>query len=251
MLLLLQSAAVVTATGTLAATEGADAAAFTGDVLVQGSLTGTEGADTGAFTGDVLVQGSFSGTEGADVAALAGDVIVQGSLSGTEGADAGEFTGSVANDRTGTLDATEGADTASFAGNVPFQPSRAGGPALGPQFYPRPRQQPRRETDDERRARVFAEMVEDLEAIGTQPAPKAVAKVAKAVKRIAAQDPSSERQEHYKALQRSLEAAQRRDEADVLSEIELALSIAYRAEQTMLARVSRDEDAVIAILLCE
>lgn len=43
-----------TITGTLAATEGADTAAFTGSLLIQGTLAATEGAD-GAALGGALV----------------------------------------------------------------------------------------------------------------------------------------------------------------------------------------------------
>lgn len=109
-------AAASGATGTLAATEAADAAAFTGDVLVQGSISGTDAADSAALTGDVIVAGSLAATEAADVAALAGNVIVTGSLTATESADAAALAGDVV--VTGSMAATEGADAFAASGNV-------------------------------------------------------------------------------------------------------------------------------------
>lgn len=87
-------------TGTLAATEGADTAAFAGDVLVQGSLAATEGSDTFAAAGDVIVQGSGSPSEAADTFAGAGLVLVQGTLAATEGADTCAGAGTVVSSST-------------------------------------------------------------------------------------------------------------------------------------------------------
>jgi hypothetical protein len=105
--------------GTVGATDAADVAAFAGDVYVQGALAATEAADTAAIAGDVLVQGALAATEAADTAAFAGDVYVQGTLVATEGTDTAAFTGqSGLGLATGTLAATEAADTAAFAGDV-------------------------------------------------------------------------------------------------------------------------------------
>lgn len=46
-----------TVTGTLAATEGADAASFAGAVAVSGVMSGTDGADIAAFVGTVAASG--------------------------------------------------------------------------------------------------------------------------------------------------------------------------------------------------
>jgi hypothetical protein len=119
VLLLLRDAA---AAGSLAVTEGADTASFTGDVYVQGALAATEAADTAAIAGDVYVQGALAVTEAADTAAIAGDVLVQGALAATEAADTAAFTGQAGLGlATGSLAVTEAADTAAFAGDVLVQ----------------------------------------------------------------------------------------------------------------------------------
>jgi hypothetical protein len=95
---LLDIAAGGAVTGTLAATDGADVAAFAGDVLIDGVLAATEvGLDTAAFAGDVLIDGVLAAVETGDVAAFAGDVLVQGQLAATEdGLDIAAFEGSAA-----------------------------------------------------------------------------------------------------------------------------------------------------------
>jgi len=68
-------------------------ALFGASSAATGTLAGTDGADAASLAGDVIVQGTIAGTDGADIAALAGDVIVQGTLAGTDGADSAAFTG--------------------------------------------------------------------------------------------------------------------------------------------------------------
>jgi hypothetical protein len=102
-----------------------------------GSLSGTEGADAGALTGDVLVQGSISGTEGADSSSLSGDVVVSGSFTGTDGADAGAFSGAVASSEVaGFLAAVEGADEAIFSGEAESPPATPPTERIWPGFRP-------------------------------------------------------------------------------------------------------------------
>jgi len=62
-------------TGTLAATEAADVAALSGDVIITGTLAATEAADTAAFSGgSTTVTGTLAGTEAGDTAAATGTV---------------------------------------------------------------------------------------------------------------------------------------------------------------------------------
>jgi hypothetical protein len=108
--------------GSLAATEAADAAAATGRVLVQGALAATEGADTAAATGSVRVQGQFAATDaGADTAAGTGTVLVTGALAATEGADTFAAAGEADGQLDGTMDATEAPDTIAITGRVLVQ----------------------------------------------------------------------------------------------------------------------------------
>ena len=98
-----------------------DSATFTGAEGFTGTLAATEGADSAAFSGVSTfgVAGTLAATEGADAAAFSGTVgaaPITGTLAATEGADTALFAGSVAGAVTGTLAATEGADGASFTG---------------------------------------------------------------------------------------------------------------------------------------
>jgi len=70
------------ATGQLAATEAADTAAITGDVIVSGTLAATEAADVAALAGGVLVSGALAATEAADVAAFVGDGVALATAGG-------------------------------------------------------------------------------------------------------------------------------------------------------------------------
>jgi hypothetical protein len=104
-------------------------ALFGASSAATGTLAGADGADAASFAGDVIVQGTIAGTDGADIAAFSGDVIVQGTLSGTDGADGAAFTGTVGDVAiTGTLDATDGADDASLTGTTdqPVRTDRGG-----------------------------------------------------------------------------------------------------------------------------
>jgi hypothetical protein len=114
------SAAAIT--GDLAAIDGADTAAASGDVLVQGTMAATDAADTAAVAGDVLVQGDLTATDGADTFAATGTVgaaTITGDLAVTDGADTAALTGDVLVQ--GALAATDGADVVSFAGKVVVQ----------------------------------------------------------------------------------------------------------------------------------
>ena len=84
-----------TITGTLAATDAADTAAFTGDIAHVGSLAATDGADSAAFVGDLAHVGSLAATDGADTAAMSGVVAHVGTLAATDGADGFAATGVV------------------------------------------------------------------------------------------------------------------------------------------------------------
>lgn len=106
-------------TGTISATEAADTASLSGDVLVQGAISATEATDTAAIAGDVLVQGTIAATETGDTAAFAGDVIVQGTIAATDSADTAAFAGNVVVQ--GTIAATDAPDTAALAGTVLVQ----------------------------------------------------------------------------------------------------------------------------------
>lgn len=84
---------------------------------VEGDLTATEAADVAAITGDVIITGTIAATEAADVAAFSGgSTPVTGTLAGTEASDTAASTGTVRNPRlvigplknnTGTLLANE------------------------------------------------------------------------------------------------------------------------------------------------
>ena len=112
---------VLGVSGTLAATEATDTAAFAGQVRWLATLAATEGADTAAFNGLVARTGVLAATEGtADTAAFAGTVRWNAVLAVTEAADTAAFAGTV---RTNVaLAAIEAADTASFAGTAAYLP---------------------------------------------------------------------------------------------------------------------------------
>lgn len=84
---------------------------------VEGDLTATEAADVAAITGDVIITGTLAATEAADVAAFSGgSTPVTGDLDATEASDTAAATGTVRNPRlvigplknnTGTLLANE------------------------------------------------------------------------------------------------------------------------------------------------
>lgn len=64
----------VTITGTLAATDGADTAAFAGDIAHVGTLAATDSADTAAFAGDIDHAGTLAATDSADTFVADGTV---------------------------------------------------------------------------------------------------------------------------------------------------------------------------------
>lgn len=98
--------------GTLAATEAADAAAFTGTVSVSGTLAATEAQDVAAFTGVGTVSGTLAATEAPDAAAFAGAVADQGALAATETPDTAAFAGAFSDQ--GSFAVTEAPDLAAF-----------------------------------------------------------------------------------------------------------------------------------------
>lgn len=105
-------------TGTLAATEAGDTANFSGSVVSTGALAATEAADTASFSGSLSgAPGSLSATEAPDTASFVGKVTVAGTLAATEGPDTAAFVASLP--VTGTLAATEGPDAAAFSGSTP------------------------------------------------------------------------------------------------------------------------------------
>lgn len=108
------------------------------------------------------------------------------------------------------------------------------------------------ETPEERRARIFSEMVDDLEElkVNERKEQKAVVKAAaKVVRKIARQEP--ERADEYNkflAALKRIEAA--KAEQQRIQDVRDALSIAYGIELSLLAR-QRNEQALIALLLAD
>ncbi len=105
--------APVTITGTLAATEAQDAAAFigtvtSGPITITGTLAVTEGQDTAAFAGKRASVGVFAATEAQDTITSLGDLAHVGILSAIEAQDTSIFVGDLAH--VGTLSATDGQD---------------------------------------------------------------------------------------------------------------------------------------------
>lgn len=104
--------------GVLGATEAADVAAFAVNVVYSGALAATEAPDVAAFAAAFSVQGTLAATEAPDVAAFTSTYLVQGTLAATEAPDVAAFTSAYS--VTGTLGATEAADVAAFAVNVVY-----------------------------------------------------------------------------------------------------------------------------------
>ena len=105
----------------IAATDGTDTAAFSGDIAHDGTLAATESADTAALIGDVSHVGTLTAAESADTVAFAGDIGHAGALAATDAADTfaadGAVTGSAAT-ITGDLAASDEVDIASMEGLV-------------------------------------------------------------------------------------------------------------------------------------
>jgi hypothetical protein len=109
------------------------------------------------------------------------------------------------------------------------------------------------ESDDERRARAFAEMVGDLETVIGEKKPVKVAQAVKAIKRIAKQAPqqTTRSDDLIKALRRA-EAA--RAEAERLEQLRIAMAIAHDIERALIAAAMlkyQNEQALIALLLAD
>jgi hypothetical protein len=109
------------------------------------------------------------------------------------------------------------------------------------------------ETDDERRQRVFKEILGDLEQVVEEKKPVKVAQAVKAIKRIAKQAPqdTTRSDELIKALRRA-EAA--RAEAERLEQLRIAMAIAHDIERALIAAAMlrhQNEQALIALLLAD
>jgi hypothetical protein len=109
------------------------------------------------------------------------------------------------------------------------------------------------ETDDERRQRVFKEILGDLEQVVEDKKPVKVAQAVKAIKRIAKQAPqdTTRSDELIKALRRA-EAA--RAEADRIEQLRIAMAIAHDIERALIAAAMlkyQNEQALIALLLAD
>jgi hypothetical protein len=109
------------------------------------------------------------------------------------------------------------------------------------------------ETDDERRQRVFKEILGDLEQVVEEKKPVKVAQAVKAIKRIAKQAPqdTTRSDELIKALRRA-EAA--RAEAERIEQLRIAMAIAHDIERALMAAAMlkyQNEQALIALLLAE
>jgi hypothetical protein len=109
------------------------------------------------------------------------------------------------------------------------------------------------ETDDERRQRVFKEILGDLEQVVEDKKPVKVAQAVKAIKRIAKQAPqdTTRSDELIKALRRA-EAA--RAEAERLEQLRIAMAIAHDIERALMAAAMlkyQNEQALIALLLAD
>lgn len=72
-----QAGGPATITGTLAATDGADTASFSGSVIhtITGTLAATDGADVAAFAGAIAHVGTLAATDGSDTAEIIGEVV--------------------------------------------------------------------------------------------------------------------------------------------------------------------------------
>ena len=109
--------ALTGASGTLAATEAKDLAAFTGSVTgYVGTLAATEAPDTALLLGAPSWNAILAATEATDTALINGNVAWSGTLAATEASDIAAFAGSVG--WTGTLVATEAKDTALINGGI-------------------------------------------------------------------------------------------------------------------------------------
>ncbi len=81
--------------GTFAAAESPDAASFAGTETDGGTLGATEAQDAASFTGSEIVSGSMSASETPDTASLAGVESVSGAITATESPDAAMFAGAL------------------------------------------------------------------------------------------------------------------------------------------------------------
>lgn len=116
-------------TGTLAATESADTATFSGVYAIYGTLSAVEGQDSASLTGAAVppaVTGSLSAVDAADIASFAGSSAlpgVSGSLSVIDQPDIASMAGGIA--FAGSMAVAEPQDLAAFAGSA-FAPGVSG-----------------------------------------------------------------------------------------------------------------------------
>lgn len=100
----------------LAATEAADTASFTADLIDGATLSATEAADTASFSASILVSAVLAATEAADTADFTVTETIHATLAATEAADTAAFTASLSVEA--GLAATEAPDTAAFTVSV-------------------------------------------------------------------------------------------------------------------------------------
>jgi len=113
------SASAPSASGALSASDPQDAASFAGALIFSGSLAATDSPDAATFAGTAFapgVSGTLAATDGADSAVFTGALSFVGSLSATDPQDAALFTGALI--FSGSLAATDSLDSATFAGTA-------------------------------------------------------------------------------------------------------------------------------------
>lgn len=116
MLLHETSAAAGDITGSLAATETADAASIDADVVITGALSVTEAADSLSSAADVIVSGSLTVTEARDIAQISAAAEITATLAAVEAGDVIAIDAGVV--VTGSFAVVEASDAASVAADV-------------------------------------------------------------------------------------------------------------------------------------
>lgn len=105
-------------TGTVAVTQAADVAAFTGTVLnpITGTIAATQAAQTMAATGAEGMTGTIAATQAAQTMAASGSESMTGTVAATQANQTGAFTGSEG--MSGTVAATQADQVGAFTGTV-------------------------------------------------------------------------------------------------------------------------------------
>lgn len=123
------SASAPSASGALSASDAQDIASFTGALIFSGSLSATDSPDSATLAGTAYapgVSGTLAAADSADSAVFAGALSFVGALAATEVQDAAALSGTAfAPGFSGTLAATDSADSAAFAGVLSFVGSLA------------------------------------------------------------------------------------------------------------------------------